>query len=183
MENISPTNAMHLGQMRPFQIERDEVMSMTAEERDAMLKELETELRPGDPNKLNEMARFYLELAAKVENQKALLAAAETDLLEAERSLIQIMKEGQINKFTFNETNFKASREKKISVLAENRGLQHDWLRETGHGDLIVPREPAVNDKTFGAFIKKEVLERGIPLPDFIKVYEYDKLTVKPGKK
>ena len=54
-----------------------------------------------------------------------------------------------------------------VSVLAENRGMFYDWLRDTNRGDLI---KDTVNASTLKASVK-EWIKKGESLPEeFLKV-------------
>lgn len=156
----------------------DELKMMTAEQRDAALSDLMQELAPVDPARLNEMAQIVKDLQEKVDRIEELKKAADVDLLEAERSLIQLMKDCQIRSFNYAGDLFGYKKDTKVSVLAEDRPQQYEWLRETGRGDLIVAKED-VNANTFGALIRKEIIANGLQIPEFVKLFEYDKLTIK----
>lgn len=53
-----------------------------------------------------------------------------------------------------------------VSVLAENREAQHEWLRDIGADSLITP---TVNARSFQSFVK-ERLEAMQEIPEFVKV-------------
>jgi hypothetical protein len=65
-----------------------------------------------------------------------------------------------------------------VRVLAADRDRQIEWLEQNGLGDLV---KPTVNSQTFSATIRKEFIDEGKALPDFVKTETIPTLFVRGG--
>lgn len=93
-----------------------------------------------------------------------------------------IMINNNIRNYTSDRISkrFQLSTRLSCSMLDKPRG--HEWLRENGQGDIIVP---TVNAQTLAAFAKSYIEDTGLDLPDDIfKVHQATGVSVvKAAKK
>lgn len=92
----------------------------------------------------------------------------ETQLVEAMKTegLSSFKKDG--HPFSFSERTF-------VNVPAEFRDQQMDWLQEIGAGHLI---KETVHAGSFQAMVVKDVIDKGQEVPEFVKVFKKDVLSV-----
>lgn len=67
----------------------------------------------------------------------------------------------------------------RASILAADKAKVYEWLRENGHGSLIIE---TINSSTLTAFVKEE-LEQNHTLPQEIKVEPVDSASLTRGKR
>jgi len=82
-----------------------------------------------------------------------------------------------------NGVSATVSPKKKFSILVEDKPKLYEWLRENEVGDLI---KESVHEKTLNSFFNKDWIDiegNEKPRPEFIKKYEFKKLSILGGKK
>ncbi len=154
------------------------VGEMTKEQREEALTELIREVGMPPTEKLNELADQVTELRADLARLEELKAASESDLAEAEKLLITVLQESGIKSFNYNGSLYGYMDKVYVRVLAADRDRQIEWLESNGLGDLV---KPTVNSQTFSATIRKEFIDEGKALPDFVKTETIPTLFVRGG--
>jgi len=108
------------------------------------------------------------DLEGKLEEAKAQLETTESALIEA-------MKNSGLSSFRKDGRGFSYSERTFVSVPAERRSEQFEWLQEIGAGDMI---KPTVHSGSFQSMINKDFLQQGLEVPGFVNVFKRDVLSV-----
>lgn len=121
----------------------------------------------------------YLTLRQQAVELANSLKEAEQAEKTAADGLIKAMTDQGLD--SFKAQGFLISKGKRVfpSVLVENRPKQMAWLREIGCGHLI---QETVNAQTFAAFIRKDIMEAGREVPDFVKVFEEPTISLRRAR-
>ncbi len=142
---------------------------------DIELQELMEEIKPEDEN-LNQFLDVVLKNRDRVSLLESLLKIAKGTKMLAERELISAMVNNQLESMKSGKITVSHREVTTSSVNKIDREIQHEWLRESGFGDLI---KESVNAKTFSSFMNKEYEGE---IPEFVKQFTERKLFVRGAK-
>ena len=116
-------------------------------------------------------------IEARREEQRAADAAkrAKENCESLETQLIEAMKTEGLSSFKKDGHPFSFSERTFVNVPAEFRAQQFDWLQEIGAGHLI---KETVHASSFQAMVVKDIIDKGLGVPDFVKVFKKDILSI-----
>ncbi len=119
---------------------------------------------------LTGLARQFRALKDRKETLEAELKTLTEDIKKLEvETLPALMDDNEVEKFTVEGVGTIYQQVKVYAnVKKENEQKFHDWLRETGNGDLI---KAYVFPGTLSSFAKEQ-LEQGEELPDFVTAHK-----------
>lgn len=121
-----------------------------------------------DTETLKGFLSALLEAREKARDAEDALKAANEVAKNAERSLVSAMAEQGCESFKALGFSIRSMAKQYVSVTAENRGQQMEWLQTIGAGDMI---QPTVSASSFGALIRERI-RNGEEVPEWVRVFE-----------
>ena len=125
------------------------------------------------PSSMTELGKKLAKLKARKKTLEADVTKINIEITKVENvDLPKLMEDTEIDKFSIKGVGtISLGSETYVSVLKDNRPALFKWLREQGHGPLVVDW---VFPNTLQAFVKEQLeaasLEGGHELPEYIKV-------------